>query len=265
VWGFVPRDELILRAARPFVIAGYVVPGPTAVLRWAGTNARALSIELMLPSYVQARVAARADRACRDLSLGAPAGAGLFDPRDALGDPIENSLMLADEQTIQLSTSPGGPPIAELRFGKHETPLVDVIARRDQHAQIVVHTPTMDPADDSLIFGWVPSAVLRPHSHGFGGSWGTGTERSAGNRRRRDSRHVTCKHEVPLVAELAGEQHLVGAVARGVVIEIVDGAGALLEIDLPGAQVELADGARLLAKRTALADCAERQGFGTSL
>jgi len=60
---------------------------------------------------------------------------------------------------------------------------------------------------------------------------------------------------VPLVAELAGERHLVGAIAPNVVIGEVADAGDSVEVTIDRAGMRLADGARWLAAHAALRDC----------
>ena len=70
---------------------------------------------------------------------------------------------------------------------------------------------------------------------------------------------VTCTHEVPLVVELEGERHLVGAVASGVRLEVPPDAGRsalrLVEIAVRSRQVEFADDTRVLARGSEVADC----------
>jgi hypothetical protein len=47
--GFVARDGFVIHAAKPFVVAGFAAPGPTAALRWLGTKDRTITVEVTLP------------------------------------------------------------------------------------------------------------------------------------------------------------------------------------------------------------------------
>jgi hypothetical protein len=114
----------------------------------------------------------------------------------------------------------------------------------------------LDPVAKISIVGWVDTAVLGPHVHGFGGSWGTGGEQAMPRMPTKHLRRVTCNHDVPLIADSKGEQHLVGAVLPKVALDVLTD-GELVELGLDAVQIAVAPGSRLLAKRAALADCTD--------
>jgi hypothetical protein len=214
-------------------------------------RATGITIVPSLPSWATARAPLGGELSCTELTLAQ----ATFSPRDGIDAATESQAMLPDIVRIPMALVPGGKPVVELMFPKAGDPLVDIIERSGNSVRVVVYPPTLDPDDSSLIVGWIPASILRPHSHGFGGSWTTGGEGGFANGRPRAKRSVTCTHEVPLVVELGTEQHLVGAITAKTTIGVLDDAGPLVEVEVRNAGIELAPGARLLAKLTALADC----------
>jgi hypothetical protein len=259
LWGFVEARAVTLHPATPFVVAGYAAPGPSAALRWLATRDQVVSFEVALPAHIKARRPPRGERPCAELAIDASAH---FDPRTAIEADTASTAALPAKVAIPLALEPGRAPIATLRSPESE-PRVDVLERRGEQARVAVLVDSLNPLDNVVVVGWVPASRLRPHTHGFGGSWGTGGGEPPARRLppRRDTRFVTCSGEVPLVVELGAAQHLVGALAAGVVIEILpDPRGDLAEVRVAAANVELAPGARLLAKQAVLAGCASATG-----
>jgi hypothetical protein len=261
VWGLVPGDALVLHAGRPILLAGWAAPGPELPLRWLGSTPGKVAVELPLPKHVTAKAPPVGERLCDDLSLG---GAS-FLARDAIPAKSTGAAMLPDGVAIALAERLGGPAIAELIFPAGEDPLVDVLARSGTDARVAIFPSTLDPLADVVLVGWVPASLLRPHTHGFGGSWATGGGASPASGRHRGE-HWSCPREVPIVAELDGDRRLVGAVAPKTRIDVPAGGtssgsadgGAeedFVEVSLDAAQLMAAPGARLLVKRAALVGC----------
>lgn len=256
LWGVVVADQLLLHPAHPMLLDGYLAPGPTAVLRWLGAEREPAAVEVQVPDFVKPSSPPRADLRCSDLAIDEKE----FEAREAIEAADGEPMMLVDKKPIPLSREPGGPTAAVIEFADAGSPSVEVIERRGEWARVVVLHSSLNPAENVLVVGWVAASAVAPHSHGFGGSWGQAGDGSGPlPRRRTDRQLVTCPHEVPLVVELEGEQHLVGAVASGVGLEVPAGAGTavhgLVEIALRSRQVEFADEVRLLAKGSSLADC----------
>ena len=257
LWGTVVADQLELHPARPLLVDGYLAPGPGARLRWLGAAAEPVPIEVLLPPFARPVAPARGDLRCADLALEERS----FEPRAAIDAPDGEEMMLVEKRPVPLSREPDGPTAAELTFDEAGSPIVEVIERRGDRARVVVHHGSLNPAENVLLVGWVPASALTAHSHGFGGSWGSGG--AAGSaplpRPREGWRVVTCAREVPLVVELEGERHLVGAAAAGVGLELPPGSDAagerLVEVALRSRQVELGEDVRLLARGSVVAGC----------
>lgn len=257
LWGSVVADQILLHPSRALLFDGYLLPGPTALLRWLGAAAEPVPVGIRLPDFVEPASPPRDDLRCADLTLDEKE----FEPRSAVDAPDGEELMLAEQKAIPLSRELHGPPAAVLRLDVGGSPLVEVIERRGDRARIVVKDESLDPGDDVLLVGWVQAGLLAPRSHGFGGSWGSAGEDSGSMPRPREGwRIVTCPHEVPLVVELEGERHLVGAASAGVRIELppdTDKAGdRLVETVVRSRQIQLADDTRLLVKGSAVTGCA---------
>ncbi len=257
LWGVVVADQLLIHPARPLLLDGYLVPGPTAVLRWVGAAAEPVPIEIQLPEFVRPASRPRDDLGCADLSLAEAE----FDPRTAIDAPDGEDMLLVEGKAIPLAREPAGTAVAELRFESGGSPSVEVIERRGERARIVVHHSSLNPAENVLVVGWVASSALVSHPHGFGGSWGSAGDATSALPRPHDGwQMVTCPREVPIVVELERERHLVGAVTAGVRLELppdADRAGdGLVEIATRTRQIEFADDVRVLTRGSALAGCA---------
>ncbi|HEU5055750.1 MAG TPA: hypothetical protein VFU21_04470 [Kofleriaceae bacterium] len=256
MWGVVIADQLVLHPARPILLDGYIAPGPTAVLRWIGADREPAPVEVVLPAFVRPAAPPRGEVRCADLATDERE----FDPRAAIDAPDGEQMMLIEKRAVPLAREPDGSIAAELTFGEGGSPIVEVIERRGDQARVLVHHSSLNPAENVLLVGWVPASVLAPHSHGFGGSWGTAGDGSSSLPRPREGwRTVTCTHEVPLVVELEGERHLVGAAASGVRLEVPPDARAagedLVEIVVRSRQVEFAEDVRVLARGSLVAAC----------
>lgn len=258
LWGYVVADQLLIHPSAPILLAGYLAPGPTAELRWLGARSEPAAVEVKVPDFVKPVAPPREQVRCRDLAIDERD----FDPREAFGAAEGDSIMLAERTAIPISQTPNGPPVAELRFESAGSPLIDVVERKGDRARIVIGHSSLNPAENVLVVGWVAAAALRPHSHGFGGSWGSAGDGSSPLGRRREGwRMVACAHDVPIVVEVESERHLVGAIRKGVTLEVppeADKAGdQLVEIAERSRELELADDTRLLAKGSSLANCSE--------
>lgn len=255
LWGVVVADQLLIHPTRPLLLAGYLAPGPTAVLRWLGATSEPAPITLVVPDFLAPAAPPKDEVSCGDLGLATAE----FDPREAIEAPAGTDMVLVDGRPIPLSREPSGPPVAQLDT-KTGSPMIEVIERRGDRARIVAHDSSLNPAENVLVVGWVAASAVTKRPSGFGGSWGSAGDGTSALPRRRDDLHmVTCPREIPLVVELEGERHLVGAVASGVRLEVPADLGKagrrLVEIVVRSRQVEFADEVRVFAQGDALADC----------
>ncbi len=254
LWGVVMADRLLLHPARAMLFDGYLVPGPTALLRWLGAAAEPVPIGVQLPELVRPASPPRDDLRCADLSLDEPD----FQPRAAIDAPEGEHVVFVEGKPIPIARELNGAAVADLVF--ESSPGIEVIERRGDRARVIVEHSNLNPAENVLVVGWVAASALVVKPTGFGGSWGSG---GAGSgplpRPHRGWQMVSCPREVPLVAELEGEQHLIGAVAAGVPLELPPGTARtgerLVEIVVRSRQMAFADDVRVLTQGAALAGC----------
>ena len=257
LWGYVEADKLLIHPSRPQLLVGYLVPGPTASLRWLGARGEPAAIAVTLPEFVKPVAPPEDEVRCSDLSIDQLE----FDPREAIEAPAGTMVLFDDRaKSIPLGRAASGPASATIELADRSSPRVEVIERKGDRARVVVHHSTLDPLEDVLLVGWVDARILDNRPQGFGGSWGSAGDATSSLPRPREGwRMVTCTHEVPLVVELEGERHLVGAVASGVRLEVPPDAGRsalrLVEIAVRSRQIEFADDTRVLARGSTVADC----------
>ncbi len=249
--GFVDPAEVRLYARAPFTAAGWIVPGPKLPLHFRSAKGEQIELEIAMPAEVHARAPVRETQPCSSLAVDDTAK---LEPRDAIDAKTISTGYLDRRKPIPLALEPGGTPVAELRY--EESPRLDVLATTTLgFSRVVVRIDSLDPTQDVVVFGWVPTANTNSPAHGFGGSWGMGGDRSPLRRRpAKDSKQVTCATALPLVVELDNERWRVGSVAPNVPIEVLSGDD-FVEIRLLQAHAELVPGARWLAKQAALAGC----------
>ena len=250
-WGHV--DHAVLHPARAFVMAGYLIPGFHTTLHPIRANQQQVTVEVVPPKFVKPISAPRESRPCNDVGLALAD----FDPWSALGNDVHpDSYKLPANTPIPLAASPGGPPVAELRFDGEA--YVSVVEQRGELARILVDDSN-DREAGTYVVGWVSKAALVPVPNGFGyeasRSVGSGPPVSSGFSRTK--RHVRCTHEVPLVVELGTARHLAGAIKPDTKFGVIDAPGDLLEITLDRISLQLAPTARAMVKRTAVGDCSD--------
>lgn len=251
IGGFVDKSKVVVYAAKPFTVGDYAAPGPQIAMRFVSAKDDRMMFELPLPSYAKPKAPLRAERECHDLAIDDKTA---FDPRDAIDAPTESKAHLHANRSIPLSTEPGKPPVVELRY--ESSPAVDVLEKRGKLARVAIEISALDPAYHVILFGWIPVSALHKQSTGFGGSWARGGDRMPPRGPpMRNTKFVSCSSEAPLEVEFAGERRHVGVVLPNVVIELLSD-GDFVEVRFPRPNVELADGARWLVKRAALAKCA---------
>jgi hypothetical protein len=243
--GFVDPQRVQLHARKPFVIAGFLIPGPKLPLRYAGTRSGRLEIDVAPASLTKAL---HAERACSDLALDA----GTFDPRSALPERSQRMTSLAAGRDIPLSIEPGAAPIAMLHY--ENSPLVDVLATRGAEVRVAVLAGEMNPSDNFVAFGWVPASAVLEISQGMGGSWGRGGMRGTASRPPSKRPHVVCARDIGLRVQLDRDVRPVGHIRPNTIIELLDDNDPV-EVSILRAHAELAEGAHWLVSRAELADC----------
>lgn len=249
--GFIDKSKLHIHAAAPFLVADFAAPGPKLAMKYIGTDADQLTFELPLPPYAKTKAPMRTTRACGVLAIDDQSE---FFPRDVIEADAQRNALLVANKAVALAVEPGKPPVATLTY--RSSPPVDVLETSGKLSRVVIEIGTLNPAEQIVFVGWVPSSAILPRSGGFGGSWATGGDGAA--RRgppRKNTRFVSCPTETPLAVELANERRTVGSVFPHVVLEVL-ADGDFVEVRFAKPNVELVDGARWLVSQAALAGCA---------
>ena len=147
----------------------------------------------------------------------------------------------------------------ELRYSEGEsTPRVNVLERRGGRARIVAVPWSPVPRENVALVGWVSEADIEDRPNGHGGWWGRGGVRSPLYRSIKRIK-LRCPNEVPVIAELDGERHLVAVASPDTPIVVATPVAAdatdPVPIDLVSAPLQPAEGARFLALPAALSAC----------
>lgn len=248
--GYVDKKQLVLHAAAPMLVERYAVPGPKLPLRFLSAKADRITFEVPLPKSMKAKASPRADAPCSDLALDDDAD---FDPRDALDEKTEKSAHVVQGKPIPLSIEPGKPPIVTVRYDRMEE--ADILATQGKLVRVALHTNALDPGQHVMLIGWIPASLISDQASGFGGSWATGGDRSAARKPSpKNAKRMTCRTEIPLAVELAGERKTVGVLLADVDIDVLPGDD-FVEILPVRPHAELARGGRWLVSEAALAAC----------
>lgn len=249
--GYIDTSKLHVHAAEPFLVGDVAAPGPKLPMTYVATAGDQITFELPLPAYAKTQAPLRATRACKSLAIDDRTE---FSPRDAVDADAQSHGLLRAKRAVPLAALPGKPAAVTLTYGSAQP--VDILETSGKQSRVVVEVSSLNPAEQLVFVGWVPSAAIAKGGGGMGGSWATGGDRPA--QRTPPSKHakrVACPGEIPLVVELGGERRTVGVVLPNAVLEIVADAD-LSEIRFAKPNVELVTGARWLVSRAALAGCA---------
>ena len=248
--GFVDHTRVIVHPTKPFVINGWLAPGPTAALQYRGEDGGVIAFELALPTGVKAKPV-QSGRPCDELAID---DAAKFDPRTAIADATIDTGTLQANTPISLWIDPNQLSVAELNY---DAPVaVDILERRPRHVRVAISATTLNPRDNIVVFGWVPSNRVKKDSTGFGGSWSSGDGTGAiAARPRKDTRFVSCPTEMPLVVDFDGQRRTVGAIVAKHAIEVLPGGDNFVEVLPHRAHAVLAEGARWLVQKAALDRC----------
>ena len=248
--GFTDAKQIVLHANKPFTIADYAAPGPRITLRYTGAHDDKLAFDVPLPSFLKPKSPLRGERPCGDLSLSPD---GEFDPREAIDAGTERTSYLPEKKSIPLSIEAGKPAVATLRFDLITK--VDVLESTPKLTRVVVHSTSLDPAQQLAVFGWVSSKLLTTTNTGYGGSWGSAGDRMATRPPPvKDAKRMTCRDEIPLAVEVGGTRKTVGALRANIEIDVLPGDD-FVEVRPVKPHAELVQGGRWLVNQAALAAC----------
>jgi hypothetical protein len=249
--GVVASDKLVLHAAHPLLLAGYLAPGPGAVLRWSGGHA----VTPELPRWIHPLGPTRTELDCGALALDAQ---HKFRGRDAITAPAVREMMLAQDVTVPVSLTADGPPIVELKYDAGDSPALDVLEERGDRVRVAVLPHHLNRDWDYTVIGWISASHVSSEQHGFGGSWGSGGGIGLLHPRpMRSTRKVVCSHSVELIGELDGELHPLGLMSQDVTFSMAKPDGELAQVWSRELPIEPVPNARLLVTASAVADCSD--------
>ncbi len=253
--GYVDVSQVRVYAARPMLIAGWIVPYPDVALAYRGATSERVRFEVKPPAGVRAKATVVGDEPCDAMAIDETSD---YEARGAIDAKAIDDGQLRENRAIPLSLEPGKPPVAQLQY-KDSPPPVEILEKKGKHVRVIVGVASLDPQERMLLVGWVPASAVQKTATGFGGSWGDGGGRGVmGRRPEPGDRYVTCDGPTPLVAELSGERRLVGTIAPKAVLRLRTDTDFMdVYIEKPDA-VPGAD-ARWLVAREAVVGCRATQ------
>jgi hypothetical protein len=204
--GMVNGPDVRLLPAKPVVMSGFVMPYPNALLLWRSASRVQGRVELEIgiepPPVARFAEPPRARLSCDGVGFDEAE----FEPRDAVPVGALQHWGELARGAIPLSRDPQGPVVATLQIDADTPNKASVHDKKGGMSRIVYRDRLV------LLFGWVPSAMIRPTKEadlsGSGYGSGSGFANGGGH-----WRHVTCERTVPLVIDVSGERATVGEIA----------------------------------------------------
>ncbi len=195
--------------AKPFVMAGFLVPEGSTQLTLTAASEDEVRLKLTLPEEVVVpKRSVEEARPCGDVSVDPSS----FDSKTPVFGARPGSHPLMSGGLAELSLRPDGPRVATLRIPP-DGDLVHSFDEKDGRTLIGWQTSMV------MVFGWVRSARLKETNMGIGGKIGLGTA-SLGALRIATVASVRCQHDLPLIAESDGEARTVGRILAGTTVRI---------------------------------------------
>jgi hypothetical protein len=209
VSGIADTASITLFPAKPFVMAGLVVPEGSADLKLTAADEDKARLKLALPNEVVVPSGALEEaRPCGDVS----ADPSSFESKAPVFGSRAGSHLFMSGGLAELTLRPDGPRAATLRIPA-DGDFVHSFDERDGRSLIGWHTSTV------MVFGWVRSARLQETNVGIGGTLGRGFGRR-GRMRIKTVASVRCEHDLPLIGEADGEARTVGRILAGTTVRI---------------------------------------------
>jgi hypothetical protein len=254
--GYVDVSQVRVYAAKPMVIAGWIIPYPDVALAYRGATTERVRFAVKPPAGVRAKANVVGDEPCASMAIDQTSD---FDARAAIDGKTIDDGQFRENRVVPLSLEPGKPPVAQLEY-KTNTPPVEILEKKGKQVRVVVGVASLDPQEHMLLVGWVSASAVHKVATGFGGSWGDGNGRGVvGSRPERRARYVTCDGPTPLIAELAGERRVVGTIAPKAVLRLPPADADFMDVFIERPDAVPAEGARWLVAREAIAGCRATQ------
>lgn len=249
----IDREAVALRPARAVAFQGFAVPLESARLGLQSVEPGFVSVVLPgVPGVEVTRGPLQERLRCEQVTAGQVA----FDATAAAGDRGgDKAGLLRLGRPIPLSVEPGGAPVAALRAKDDEDAEVMIVGTSGSRTRVLWWR------EEALIFGWVPTADLRPKpapGGEIGEALGGGGLGLSGVGEEKEK--VTCPGELPLVVEVGGQRATVGRTRAGAVIEILERSQPYARVSVSLWPVVLHERAQLLVRAADLAGCARNKG-----
>ncbi len=240
-WVHEPR----LHLGRSIVLSEIVYPRPAATVDWEGLHrAGAVAVSLDVSSALVEPAVARGEVACKDLSIAE----ATFKLPASVSPSKKTDVILTGE--APLATKPGGAPIA--RVQKEPGATLSIVGTKGASTHIVLDDPSF------VVHGWIPTASLEPGMSAMRATGGPLVDRDAAITLPNSENHG-CVRDLPVFVEHAGRRAELGVLAAGSpypqLVEKADAAGYVAIKPYGRQWLELATGARLVARADTLAHC----------
>jgi hypothetical protein len=242
--GLVDPASIPLRAAKPIVLGGLVVPTELTELAIVDATTDGVTVEPALGAEIALTTPLRARMPCASLALAA---AGLDAASVLPAKPLRHAGLHAGK-TVALSVEPGGAAAAKL------TPVADVdvqvLEARGAATRIAYQSR-------AWVFGWVSTSDLGAAPAEEPGGRRKGEEGVMGKPAVPPSplRSVACATDVPLVAEVAGVRATIGRVRATALVQLLGSDAGFAQVRVPSGPIVAASGARWLIAEKDLEGC----------
>ena len=240
------REQVPLFPVKRLVLKGLFKPQGTNEVPWVGSKDGGIELAYALPkglTLVPPAADIREVVRCADLTGNVED----FDSAGSLGANVEAGLALVSAN-VPLSLTPLGEKVAELTTK-------DVVARIDESEG---HTKIAWFVDEGgIVFGWVPSASVRPTKEAVNGMGLRGGSLGGSATRGSSSRDpLICTHPVKLKVSFEGEVFEVGTVRAGKAMDVYEDGTAAPRAEEPGIRLNV--GASWVIEASEIADCKKR-------
>lgn len=239
-------EHVRAHAAKAIVFGGVFVPSGYTPLSIRRVTKDAVTVMVEAATF-KTRTPLSADVACADLTLdGASRPADGVAPSTAKAE----SRVLPSGDLVPISATADGQPIGTLEGTAERGLVVQVVEKKGAVVRIVARLK------EGIVFGYVPAgalAPLRPKQAGL-------LEAAFGipvGKERPVTEQALCPRETPLLVEVGGEKHRLGAVLPEKPMILGDPQGKLTRVSFLDALTPIGD-ALLLVPTEALRDCRRR-------
>ncbi len=220
VRGTVDPKTFHVHPSHALALAGWYVPGDVKALAVERSAKGTLGVSATAEAPVELKGLLEDDVACADVTLEETP----FARESVVPNPSSpRSQVIFKPGAAPLSVAEGGLPVA----------LIHVAAGESLTAQVFMHGKTEDRVvlalTRDLVFGWVPRASVSPTLIGVGR--GDGFASDGVRVRRKRLRSDACARSTDVIAEVAGGRRVVGTVAPGASIDVIEERGPFVVVD----------------------------------